>query len=175
MTLQLGDIVPDFEQDSTQGRIRFHEWLGSGWGVLFSHPKDFTPVCTTELAEAARLKPEFEKRHAKVIGLSVDPVESPQEVGGGTSKRTQGRRVNFPVIADADKSVSALYGMIHPRSDRRSPCARCSSSIRRRSFASRSPTRRAPGATSMKCCGHRFPAADRCAQGGNPRQLEERR
>ncbi len=116
MSLQLGDIAPDFTQDTTQGPISFHSWLGNSWGVLFSHPKDFTPVCTTELGEAARLKGEFEKRNAKIIGLSVDPVTS----HAGWEKdieETQGQKVNFPMIADADKKVSNLYGMIHPNSD----------------------------------------------------------
>jgi alkyl hydroperoxide reductase subunit AhpC len=116
MAIQLGQIAPDFTQASTQGEIAFHRWLGDSWGVLFSHPKDFTPVCTTELAEAARLKPEFEKRNVKIIGLSVDPVASHQ----GWEKdiaETQGTAVNFPVIADADRRVSQLYDMIHPAAD----------------------------------------------------------
>ena len=116
MGIQLGQVAPDFEQDSSQGRIKFHDWLGSSWGVLFSHPKDFTPVCTTELAEAARLKPEFEKRNVKIIGLSVDTTER----HGGWAKdieETQGQALNFPVIADADKSVSGKYDMIHPEAD----------------------------------------------------------
>ncbi len=116
MTVQLGQIAPDFDQDSTQGRIHFHDWLGQSWGVLFSHPRDYTPVCTTELAEVARLKPEWDKRHVKPIGLSVDPADSHR----GWEKdieETQGQRLNFPVLADADKKVSALYGMIHPLAD----------------------------------------------------------
>ncbi|MCC7426716.1 MAG: peroxiredoxin [Alphaproteobacteria bacterium] len=116
MSLQLGQTAPDFEQDTTQGRIRFHEWIGGSWCVLFSHPKDFTPVCTTELGEAARLLPEFQKRNVKVIGLSVDPVTS----HAGWEKdieETQGQRVTFPMIADADRKVSNLYGMIHPDAD----------------------------------------------------------
>lgn len=116
MSLQLGQIAPDFEQDTTQGRIRFHEWIGGSWCVLFSHPKDFTPVCTTELGETARLLPEFQKRNVKVIGLSVDPVAS----HAGWEKdieETQGQRVTFPMIADADRTVSNLYGMIHPDAD----------------------------------------------------------
>ncbi len=116
MSLQLGDTAPDFEQDSTQGKIRFHEWLGPNWGVLFSHPKDFTPVCTTELAEAARLKPEFDRRGVKIIGLSVDPTDShakwEQDI-----EETQKQKLNFPVLADADSTVSQAYGMIHPKSD----------------------------------------------------------
>ena len=116
MTIQLGQIAPDFEQDSTQGRMRFHEWLGNSWGVLFSHPKDYTPVCTTELAEVARLKGEWGKRGVKPIGLSVDPAESHK----GWEKdieETQGQSLNFPVLADADHRVSDLYGMIHPSAD----------------------------------------------------------
>jgi alkyl hydroperoxide reductase subunit AhpC len=116
MTMQLGEIATDFEQDSTQGRIRFHEWLGNSWGVLFSHPKDYTPVCTTELAEVARLKPEWDKRGVKPIGLSVDPAESHK----GWEKdieETQGQALNFPVLADADRKVSELYSMIHPSAD----------------------------------------------------------
>ncbi len=116
MALQLGDIAPDFEQQSTLGRIRFHEWLGDSWGVLFSHPKDFTPVCTTELGYVARLKPEFEKRGVKVIGLSVDPLDSHEKWAGDIAE-TQGHSLNFPLIADADRKVSDLYGMIHPKAN----------------------------------------------------------
>jgi alkyl hydroperoxide reductase subunit AhpC len=116
MSIQLGQIAPDFEQDSTRGRISFHSWLGNSWGVLFSHPKDYTPVCTTELAEVARLKPEWEKRNVKPIGLSVDPADSHK----GWEKdieETQGQALNFPVLADADRKVSDLYGMVHPEAD----------------------------------------------------------
>ncbi|MBV9080386.1 MAG: redoxin domain-containing protein, partial [Elusimicrobia bacterium] len=113
MTIRLGDIAPDFEQDSTEGRISFHKWSEGKWVVLFSHPKDFTPVCTTELGEVARLKPEWEKRNTKVIGLSVDPVADHQKWAGDI-KETQGSALNFPLLADADKKVSNLYGMIHP-------------------------------------------------------------
>jgi alkyl hydroperoxide reductase subunit AhpC len=116
MTIQLGQIAPDFEQESTEGRIRFHEWLGNSWGILFSHPKDYTPVCTTELGAVARLKPEWEKRNVKVIGLSVDPADSHK----GWEKdiaETQGQTVNFPMLADADRKVSTLYGMVHPLAD----------------------------------------------------------
>jgi alkyl hydroperoxide reductase subunit AhpC len=116
MALQLGQIAPDFEQDSTEGRIRFHEWLGKSWGVLFSHPKDFTPVCTTELGVVARLRPEWEKRNVKVIGLSVDPAGSHGEWAKDIEE-TQGQALNFPLIADADRSVSNLYGMVHPEAD----------------------------------------------------------
>src|SRR5437660_11093674 len=113
MTIQLGQIAPDFEQDTSQGRIRFHEWLGHSWGVLFSHPKDFTPVCTTELGEAARLKPEFDRRNVKVIGLSVDPTDSHKRWEEDI-RETQGSALNFPVIADPNHRVAELYDMIHP-------------------------------------------------------------
>ncbi|MCF1506008.1 peroxiredoxin [Afifella sp. H1R] len=113
MTLRLGDIAPDFEQDSTEGRIRFHEWAGDNWVVLFSHPKNFTPVCTTELGAVAKLKPEFDRRNVKVIGLSVDPV-SEHGRWAADIEETQGAALNFPLIADPDRTVSDLYGMIHP-------------------------------------------------------------
>ena len=116
MTIQLGQIAPDFEQDSTQGRIRFHEWLGDSWGVLFSHPKDFTPVCTTELGTVARLRPEWDKRRVKVIGLSVDPSESHARWESDIEE-TQGAKVDFPMLADPDRKVSALYGMVHAAAD----------------------------------------------------------
>ncbi len=116
MTIQLGQVAPDFEQDTTHGRIRFHAWLGSSWGVLFSHPKDFTPVCTTELGAVARLGPEWARRDVKVIGLSVDPVDSHRRWEGDIAD-TQGAEVDFPMIADPDRSVSALYGMVHPEAD----------------------------------------------------------
>ena len=113
MSLRLGDIAPDFEQDSSAGKIRFHEWLGDSWGVLFSHPRDYTPVCTTELGMVAKLKPEFDKRNVKVIGLSVDPLDS-HEGWAKDIEETQGSALNFPLIADHDKNVSNLYDMIHP-------------------------------------------------------------
>ena len=116
MSLQLGDIAPDFTQDSTEGPIHFHDWIGSHWAVLFSHPADFTPVCTTELGEAARLKPEFEKRNVKIIGLSVDPLEKHRQWVGDIGE-TQGTPVNFPLLADADRKVSTLYDLIHPNAD----------------------------------------------------------
>ncbi len=116
MTMQLGQKAPDFEQGSTQGRIRFHQWLDKSWGVLFSHPADYTPVCTTELAEVARLRPQWQERNVKVIGLSVDPVDShnrwEQDI-----EETQHQALNFPVLADADRKVSSLYGMVHPEVD----------------------------------------------------------
>ncbi len=113
MSVQLGDIAPDFVQDSTEGKISFHEWIGSGWAVLFSHPKNFTPVCTTELGAVAKLKKEFDSRRVKVVGLSVDPLSS-HEQWSNDIHETQGVRLNFPLLADADKKVSSLYGMIHP-------------------------------------------------------------
>ena len=116
MTIQLGQIAPDFEQESSTGTIKFHDYLGSSWGILFSHPKDYTPVCTTELGETARLKPEFDKRNFKVIGLSVDAAGS-HEGWARDIEETQGQRVNFPIIADHDKKVSHLYDMIHPDAD----------------------------------------------------------
>lgn len=116
MSLRINDTAPDFEQDSTAGKIKFHDYLGDSWGILFSHPKDFTPVCTTELGEAARLKPEFDARNVKVIGLSVDTLE--RHAGWEADiEETQGTAVNFPMISDADRKVSALYGMIHPEAD----------------------------------------------------------
>lgn len=113
MAIRLGDEAPDFTAETTEGTINFHEWLGDSWGVLFSHPKDYTPVCTTELGETARLKPEFEKRGVKVIGLSVDPLDS-HEGWAKDIEETQGHAVNFPMIADPDRKISTLYDMIHP-------------------------------------------------------------
>ena len=114
MALQLNDLAPDFTQDSTEGPLNFYDWAGDSWVVLFSHPKDFTPVCTTELGAAAKLKPEFDRRGVKIIGLSVDASDS----HAGWSRdieETQGARLNFPLIADHDRKVSDLYGMIHPK------------------------------------------------------------
>ena len=111
MALQIGDIAPDFEAQTTAGRIRFHEWIGDSWAVLFSHPKDFTPVCTTELGYMAKLKPEFDQRHTKIIGLSVDPVEN-HERWSKDIKETQGYAPNYPMIGDTDLKVSKLYGML---------------------------------------------------------------
>ncbi|MFM8267447.1 MAG: peroxiredoxin [Ilumatobacteraceae bacterium] len=116
MPIRLGDIAPDFTAPTTAGEIHFHEWLGDSWGVLFSHPKDFTPVCTTELGTVARLKPEFDRRNVKVIGLSVDPVDShvrwEQDIA-----ETQGTAVNFPMIGDPDRRVADLYDMVHPNAN----------------------------------------------------------
>ncbi|GFE83566.1 antioxidant protein [Steroidobacter agaridevorans] len=116
MALQIGDIAPDFEAHTTVGRIRFHEWIGPRWSVLFSHPKDFTPVCTTELGYTERLRPEFEKRGVRVIGLSVDSIGD-HERWADDIQATQGARPMFPIIGDADRTVANLYGMLHPKAD----------------------------------------------------------
>lgn len=116
MTLQLGDTVPDFTQKSSEGDISFYDWAGDSWVVLFSHPADYTPVCTTELGEVARLKPEFDKRNAKVMALSIDDVESHKGWIGDINE-TQKTNINYPILADEDKKVSDLYGMIHPKAD----------------------------------------------------------
>ena len=111
MSLRINDIAPDFEAETSQGKIKFHDWLGTSWGVLFSHPKDFTPVCTTELGTVARLKPEFDKRNVKVIGLSVDPVTDHARWAADI-KETQGTAPNYPIIGDTDYKVSKLYDML---------------------------------------------------------------
>ncbi len=149
MGLQLGDIAPDFETETTEGHIRFHEWLGDSWGVLFSHPKDFTPVCTTELGYMAKLKPEFDKRNTKIIGLSVDPVDKHAKWSEDI-KETQGHAPNYPMIGDTDLKISKLYGMLpaelagswtaEPRRKTR-PCATSSSSA---------PTRRSNCSLSIR-------------------------
>ena len=116
MSIRLGDTAPDFTAPTTHGEISFHDWLGESWGVLFSHPKDFTPVCTTELGEVARIKAEFDRRGVKVIGLSVDPVDS-HETWEADIAETQGTPVNFPMIGDPDRRVADLYDMIHPNAN----------------------------------------------------------
>ncbi|MEO0603305.1 MAG: redoxin domain-containing protein, partial [Myxococcota bacterium] len=116
MAIRLGDTAPDFTVDTTEGTLSFHEWLGDSWGVLFSHPKDFTPVCTTELGRAAALKGEFEKRDTKIIGLSVDGVSDHAEWAKDIEE-TQGTALNFPLIGDPDRKVADLYDMIHPNAD----------------------------------------------------------
>ena len=113
MSLRLGDIAPDFEAQTTDGPIAFHQWLGDSWGVLFSHPKNYTPVCTTELGYTAKLKPEFAKRNVKVIGLSVDKLED-HHAWSKDIEETQGTALNFPLIADSERKVSLLYDFIHP-------------------------------------------------------------
>ncbi len=113
MPLRLGDEAPDFTAETTQGKIRFHEWIGNGWAILFSHPKDFTPVCTTELGYMARLQPEFEKRNTKIIGLSVDSVDDHRKWTKDIEE-TQGAKVNYPLIGDPTLAIAKLYDMIHP-------------------------------------------------------------
>jgi thioredoxin-dependent peroxiredoxin len=111
MALQIGDTAPDFEAETTQGKIRFHEWIGDSWAVLFSHPRDFTPVCTTELGYMAKIQPDFERRNVKIIGLSVDPVDNHAQWAKDIEE-TQGAAVNYPMIGDSDFSVSKAYGML---------------------------------------------------------------
>jgi alkyl hydroperoxide reductase subunit AhpC len=111
MSLQIGDTAPDFEAETTEGTLRFHEWIGDSWAVLFSHPGDFTPVCTTELGYMAKMKPEFDRRDVKIIGLSVDPVENHEQWAGDIAE-TQGHAPNYPMIGDRDYRVSKLYGML---------------------------------------------------------------
>ncbi len=116
MTIRLGDVAPDFSADTTEGPINFHEWLGDSWGILFSHPKDFTPVCTTELGAFAARKSEFDSRNTKIIGVSVDDVASHQQWKGDIAE-TQGTALNFPIIGDEERKVSTLYDMIHPNAN----------------------------------------------------------
>ena len=116
MALRLGDIAPDFSAVTTHGNINFHDWLNDSWGILFSHPKDYTPVCTTELGYMSKIKPEFDKRNVKILAISVDPVDSHKEWVGDINE-TQNTTVNFPIIADPDRKVSDLYDMIHPNAD----------------------------------------------------------
>jgi thioredoxin-dependent peroxiredoxin len=116
MAIRLGDAAPDFTAETTEGKINLYDYLGDGWGVLFSHPKDFTPVCTTELGEVAKLKPEFDKRNVKVLGLSVDKLDN-HKGWADDIEETQGAKLNFPVIADEDHKVSDLYDMIHPNAN----------------------------------------------------------
>jgi alkyl hydroperoxide reductase subunit AhpC len=116
MAIRLGDTAPDFEIDTTDGPVKFHEWLGNSWGVLFSHPKDFTPVCTTELGMVSKLKPEWDKRNVKVIGLSVDSVDDHNKWASDIEE-TQGVGLNFPLIGDPQRKVAGLYDMIHPNAD----------------------------------------------------------
>jgi len=116
MAIRLGDVAPDFTQESTEGTIQFHDWMGDGWAILFSHPKDYTPVCTTELGTVARLKPEFEKRGVQAIGLSVDGLTDHANWSKDITD-TQKQTLNFPLLADEDRKVANLYGMIHPNED----------------------------------------------------------
>ena len=120
MPLRIGDDAPDFTAQSTEGTIKFHDWIGDSWAILFSHPKDFTPVCTTELGYMAKLKPEFDKRNTKVVGLSIDPV-SDHERWVGDIEETQGHKVNYPLIGDPELKVAKLYDMIHPNASGAAP------------------------------------------------------
>lgn len=175
MSLRLGDIAPDFEQDSSEGRIRLHEWLGDSWGVLFSHPADFTPVCTTELGFTAKLKDQFAQRGVKVLALSVDPVESHLKWIDDINE-TQDTRVNFPIIADADRKVSELYDLIHPNAN---------DTLTVRSLFIIDPNKKVrliityPASTGRNFQrdppGDRFAATDRRAQGRHASQLGGRR
>ncbi len=117
MSLRLGDVAPDFTAETTQGKINFHEWLGNGWGILFSHPADFTPVCTTELGAMAKLDKEFQKRNCKVLAISADPIDSHTKWIGDINE-TQNTEVNYPLIADPEFKVANLYGMVHPNVDK---------------------------------------------------------
>jgi alkyl hydroperoxide reductase subunit AhpC len=116
MSIRIGSVAPDFTQESTEGPIHFHEWIGKSWAILFSHPKDFTPVCTTELGMVAKLKPEFDKRNVKVVAVSVDDVESHKKWSLDIDE-TQKTKMNFPILGDADKKVANLYDMIHPEAN----------------------------------------------------------
>jgi thioredoxin-dependent peroxiredoxin len=120
MPVRIGDDAPDFTAETTEGKIKFHDWIGDSWAVLFSHPKDFTPVCTTELGYMAKLKPEFDKRNTKIIGLSIDPVADHKRWVGDIEE-TQGAKVNYPMIGDPDLNVAKLYDMIHPNASGASP------------------------------------------------------
>ncbi|RZT39543.1 peroxiredoxin [Cupriavidus agavae] len=120
MAIRIGETAPDFTADTTEGKINFHEWIGDSWAILFSHPKDFTPVCTTELGYMAKLKPEFDKRNTKVIGLSIDPVTDHSRWARDIEE-TQGTAVNYPMIGDADLNVAKLYDMIHPEASGSGP------------------------------------------------------
>src|SRR5256886_6772225 len=143
MTLAINDIAPDFEAETTEGKIRFHEWIGDKWAVLFSHPKDFTPVCTTELGYMAKIKPEFDKRGVKIIGLSVDPVD--KHAGWANDiQETQGVAPNYPIIGDTDFNVSKLYGML-PARTRRGPAPRTPPRKHTRGQRDLTPAARPPG------------------------------
>jgi alkyl hydroperoxide reductase subunit AhpC len=147
MTLRLGDEAPNFTAETTDGEVNLHDYLGDSWGLLFSHPADFTPVCTTELGELANRKGEFDQRNVKLIGLSVDPIESHRGWAPDIAD-VKGTALNYPLIADPERKVAELYDMIHPGSTRRSPSGRSSSSARTRRSSSSSPTRRRRAATS---------------------------
>ena len=181
MSLRIGDMAPDFEADTTQGRIKFHEWIGDSWAVLFSHPKDFTPVCTTELGYMAKLKPEFDKRNTKIIGLSVDPVSN-HERWAADIKETQGHAPNYPMIGDTNLDVSKKYGMLPADLDRdlRRPDGRRQSDGAQRLRCRARQEDQADHCVSdddraelrRGAARHRLAAADGQAQGVNARELE---
>jgi peroxiredoxin len=181
MALKIGDVAPDFEADTTEGHLRFHEWLGDSWGVLVSHPKDFTPVCTTELGYMAKMKPEFDKRNAKIIGISVDAVDTHKRWSNDI-KETQGYAPNYPMIGDPTLSISKLYGMLpaeagescEGRTGRRQPdrpqrvrdrAGQEDQAAHRLPDDNRTEFRRSPARA-------RFAAAHRQAQGGDAGELE---
>src|SRR4051794_37510918 len=181
LALQIGDTAPDFETDTTEGRIRFHDWIGDAWCVLFSHPKDFTPVCTTELGYMAKIKPEFDKRNVKIIGLSVDPVQNPAKWASDIQE-TQGFAPNYPMIGDTDLSISKLYGMLPAStsgtSEGRTPGRQSDRAQRLRHWAGQEDQAR-PGLPhdhgaqlrrGAAC--HRLASADRQAPGRDARELE---
>jgi peroxiredoxin len=166
MALRLGDEAPDFTADTTEGPIRFHDWIGNGWAILFSHPKDFTPVCTTELGYMAGLKDEFAKRNTKILGLSIDPVADHNRWLKDIEDAT-GHKVNYPLIGDPELKIAKLYDMIHPNaSAQTNKTAADNATIR--SDEHRAQLRR--GAARA-----RFDATHRQAQGGHPGELERRR
>ena len=180
-TLVIGDDAPDFEADTTEGKIHFHEWLGSSWGVLFSHPKDFTPVCTTELGTMARLKPEFDKRNVKIIGLSVDPVDRHK----GWSKdieETQGYAPNYPMIGDPELKIAKAYGMLPATAGTTADGRTAADNATVRNVYVIGPDKKIKLVISYPMTtgrnfdevlqNHRFAAADRQAQGGDAGQLE---
>ena len=161
MTLQLGETAPDFEADTTQGRIRFHDWIGDSWAVLFSHPKDFTPVCTTELGYMARIKPEFDKRGVKIIGLSVDPVDRHSKWADDI-KETQGFAPNYPMIGDPTLAISKAYDMLPAGAGETSDGRTAADNATVRTVYVVGPDKKVkltisypmtPAATSTKCCG----------------------
>ncbi len=153
MSLLIGDVAPDFEADTTQGRINFHEWVGNDWAVFFSHPADFTPVCTTELGYTAKLKDEFAKRGAKAIVISVDTVEE-HNAWVKDIEETQGASVDFPIIADPKKKIAMLYNMIHPSADANVTVRAVYIVDPNKKFAHQSSTHQAPDETLMKLCAY---------------------
>ena len=175
MTLQINDVAPDFEADTTEGRVRFHDWIGDKWAVLFSHPKDFTPVCTTELGYLAKIKPEFDKRGVKVIGLSVDPIDK-HASWAKDIQETQGSAPNYPIIGDTDYRVAKLYGML-PASVSGDPAKRTPADNQtvRNVFVIGPDKKVKLILVYPMTTGRNFAAVDRQTQGGDPGELEARR